>query len=48
MQKLPPVARLGEGDVADVVLEVELPVLHPIRMIEVARNADHLLAEGTR
>ena len=36
---------LGQGDVADVVLEVELGVLHPPRVVEVARHPHELLAE---
>ena len=35
----------GERDVADVVLEVELGVLDPPRVVEVAGHPHHLLAE---
>ncbi len=44
--ELAPVARLGQRDVAHVVLEVELLVLHPVRVIEVGGNPHHLLTEG--
>ena len=43
--ELPPVARLGQRDVADVVFEVEVLVLDPVRMVEVERHAQQLLAE---
>ena len=43
--QLPPVAGLGQGDVADVELEVEVRVLDPVRMVEVERHADQPLTE---
>ena len=46
--ELPPVAGLGQCEVAHVVFEVELLVLHPVRMIEVGGNPHHLLTEGPR
>ena len=45
--ELPPVARAGQGDLAHVVLEVELGVLHPVRVIQISRDAHDLLAERT-
>ncbi len=46
--ELAPVARLRQGDVADVVLEVEVLVLHPVRIVEPERDAAKLLAEDRR
>ena len=43
--ELPPVAGPGQGDLADVVLEVELAVLDPVRVVEVAGHPHDLLAE---
>ena len=43
--ELVPVAGSRQGDLADVVLEVELAVLDPVRVVEVARHPHDLLAE---
>ena len=46
--QLAPVARLRQGDVADVELEVEVGVLDPVRMVEAERHLDEPLAEDPR
>jgi hypothetical protein len=46
--ELAPVAGLGERDVSDVELEVEVRVLHPVGVVEVDRDVDDLLAEAAR
>ena len=43
--QLAPVARLRQGDVADVELEVEVGVLDPVRVVEVERHPHQPLAE---
>ena len=43
--ELPPVARLGQGDVANVVLQVELLVVHPVRVVQPQRHPLQPLAE---
>ena len=43
--ELPPVAGARQGDLAHVVFEVELAVLDPVRVIQIRRHADDLLAE---
>jgi hypothetical protein len=46
--ELAPVARGRQGDVADVELEIEVPVLHPVRVIKVKWHAYQLPAEHPR
>jgi hypothetical protein len=43
--QLPPVAGLGQGDVADMIFEVEIRIVDPIGMVEIEGNADQFLAE---
>ena len=43
--QLTPVAGMGQGDVADVVLEVEVLVVHPVREIEFQRHAHEAATE---
>ena len=46
--ELPPVARLRQRDVAHVVLEVEVGVLDPVRVVEPERHLHQPLAERAR
>jgi len=46
--QLAPVAWLGQGDVANVELEVEVAVLDPVRVVEVHRHLHQLLTEDPR
>jgi hypothetical protein len=46
--ELPPVAGLGQSDVADMVFDVEIGILDPVRMIHVQRQAYEALAEAAR
>ena len=46
--QLPPVAGLGQRDVADVEFDVELGILDPIGMIDVERHAHQPLPERAR
>ena len=46
--QLPPVTRLRQADVADVVLEVEVRIVHPIRSIETGRKSGQPPAEDIR
>ena len=46
--ELPPVPRLRQRDVAHVVLEVELSVLDPVRMVEIERHAHQSSSEHVR
>ena len=46
--QLAPVARLRQGDVADVELEVEVAVLDPVRVVELERHPHQPLAERPR
>ena len=41
--QLAPVARLRQRDVPDVELEVEVGVVHPVRMVEIERHPGELL-----
>ena len=45
--QLPPVTGLRQRDVADVVLEIEVLVLDPLRMIQAERHVRQLLPERT-
>ena len=45
--ELPPIARPGQGDVPHVVLEVEVRILDPIRVIEPQRHLHEALPEGS-
>jgi len=44
--QLPPVAGLGQGNVADVKFEVEIGIVDPIGMVEIEWNADKFLAKA--
>ena len=46
--ELPPVAGLGQGDMADVIFDVEVRVFEPVGMIEAQRHAHDALAERAR
>ena len=46
--ELPPVARLGQCDVADVEFDVEFRVFDPIGIIEIERHAHQPLPETPR
>ena len=46
--QLPPVAGLWQGNVAHMILEIEILVLDPIGMIEVQGNTHQLLSKGPR
>ena len=46
--KLPPVARLGQSDVAHVVFQVEIFILYPVGISHIQRHAHHLAAEDGR
>ena len=46
--QLPPVARLGQGNMADVKFEIEIFVIDPIGMIEIQRHSHQLLAKYPR
>ena len=46
--ELAPVAGMRERNVAYVVLEVEVDVVDPVRMIQVHRDANEPLSEGRR
>ena len=43
--ELPPIARAGQGDVPHVVLEVEVRILDPVRVIEPQRHLHEALPE---
>ena len=46
--KLAPVARLGQGQVADMIFQIEIRVLYPIGIIEVERDTYQTLADSPR
>ena len=46
--ELTPVARTRQGDVAHVVLEVEVGILDPVRVVELQRYLHQALAERAR
>ena len=46
--ELAPVPGLGQRDVTDVVLEVEVGVIHPVRHVQTARQLGQSPPEGGR
>ena len=46
--KLPPVARLGQRDVTDVVFEIEVLIVHPVRVVQPQRHGLQALAKQRR
>jgi hypothetical protein len=44
--QLPPVAGAGQGDVADVVFQIEILVLDPVWVIEIERHPHQPLSHG--
>ena len=46
--ELPPVTGLGQRDVTDMILKIEIAILNPVRMIKIKRHPHQFLAETAR